>query len=166
MRPLYAVLLVVSLFSCNLGKDTRVVLHTTMGDIHVRLYNDLPRHRDWFVQYANHADTTLFYRVWRDHLIQFGPPPERNIRAAMPDPAGKYPLCNGALAAVETSDKSIAARGTDFFIVQGNPKLSGQYTVFGQVAQGMEVVNRIAAVPHRENDRPLEDIRVGLEVVH
>jgi cyclophilin family peptidyl-prolyl cis-trans isomerase len=164
MMRLSGIFMLFMLISCTTKKETQVVLHTTMGDIRVRLYDDVSRHREWFLQYVHQADTTIFYRVWRDHLIQFGLPPEKTVRIEMPDHDTKHPLCNGALAAVDAKDKSVPTRGADFFIVQGSPKLSGQYTVFGQVTEGMEVVNRIAAVPHREDDRPIEDIRVRLQI--
>lgn len=48
--------------------------------------------------------------------------------------------------------------------VGGTPQLDGQYTVFGEVISGMEVVDRIAAVPRDANDRPLEDIRMRVRV--
>ncbi|MGI9158821.1 MAG: peptidylprolyl isomerase [Saprospiraceae bacterium] len=47
----------------------------------------------------------------------------------------------------------------------GAPELDGRYTVFGAVIQGMEVIDRIAAVPRDEFDRPLKDIRMRVELV-
>ncbi len=46
----------------------------------------------------------------------------------------------------------------------GLPQLDGQYTVFGEVVSGMEVVDRIAALPRDAFDRPLEDVRIFLRV--
>ena len=46
----------------------------------------------------------------------------------------------------------------------GAPFLDGQYTVFGEVIEGLEVIDRIAAVPRDPNDRPLEDIRMRMEI--
>lgn len=44
--------------------------------------------------------------------------------------------------------------------VGGAPHLDGDYTVFGEVVEGMDVVDRIAAAPRDRFDRPLEDIRI------
>ena len=40
----------------------------------------------------------------------------------------------------------------------GTPHLDGQYTVFGEITEGMDVLDRIAAVATDENDRPLQDV--------
>jgi peptidylprolyl isomerase len=44
--------------------------------------------------------------------------------------------------------------------IGGTPHLDGSYTVFGEVIQGMEIVDKIAASPRDDNDRPLTNIRI------
>ena len=44
--------------------------------------------------------------------------------------------------------------------VGGAPHLDGQYTVFGEVVEGLDVVEKIQGVETDKNDRPLEDIRI------
>ena len=46
----------------------------------------------------------------------------------------------------------------------GAPNLDGGYTVFGKVIKGLEVVDKIAAVPKGLGDRPIEDIRMTVTV--
>lgn len=48
--------------------------------------------------------------------------------------------------------------------VGGAPNLDGEYTVFGKVIKGLEVVDKIAAVPKGPGDRPNEDIRMTVTV--
>lgn len=48
--------------------------------------------------------------------------------------------------------------------VGGTPQLDGQYTVFGKVIKGLEVIDKIAAAPKDANDRPLEDVRMEISV--
>lgn len=48
----------------------------------------------------------------------------------------------------------------------GTPHLDGDYTVFGELVEGMDVVNKIAAAPRDRFDRPVEDIRIiSVEVI-
>jgi peptidyl-prolyl cis-trans isomerase B (cyclophilin B) len=47
---------------------------------------------------------------------------------------------------------------------QGTHFLDGQYTVFGQVIQGQEVIDKIAALPRDARDRPLTDLRITMKV--
>ena len=53
----------------------------------------------------------------------------------------------------------------DYIIRGGTPHLDGQYTVFGEVIEGMEVVKTIQGVETDKNNRPLEDIVVKRMVV-
>lgn len=48
--------------------------------------------------------------------------------------------------------------------IGGAPQLDGEYTVFGTVVAGFDVLDKIAAVPHDANDRPLEDIRMDIRI--
>jgi len=48
--------------------------------------------------------------------------------------------------------------------IGGTPQLDGQYTVFGKVIKGLEVIDKIAASPRDMNDRPVEDVRMTVTV--
>jgi len=58
----------------------------------------------------------------------------------------------------ETQKKAYAAIG-------GAPHLDGEYTVFGKVVEGLEVIDKIAAVATNDRDKPLEDVRVTVKVI-
>ncbi len=56
----------------------------------------------------------------------------------------------------------------EFFIVQnrkGEYRLDGDYTIFGKVTRGMDVVDKIAAVKTAGMDKPVEDVTMSIEII-
>jgi cyclophilin family peptidyl-prolyl cis-trans isomerase len=49
--------------------------------------------------------------------------------------------------------------------VGGTPHLDGAYTVFGQVADGFDVIDKIAAVKTGMGDKPVEDVKMTIEII-
>ena len=72
----------------------------------------------------------------------------------------------GALAAARKGDMANptkASSGSQFYIVHDENAclhLDGQYSIFGEVTEGLDVIDRIAAVPTDYYDRPLEDVMI------
>ena len=158
---------------------------TTMGTIRVKLYKDTPRHRDNFEKLAlsGYYDSLLFHRTINGFMIQGGDPftrdtskveqygqggPSYTIPAEMRDTLGA-PLHRhkkGALAAARRGDLANPFKessGSQFYLVQDPDNcthLDGEYTVFGETVAGLNVIDKIAAVPTDRYDRPLQDIRI------
>ena len=244
----------------------KVHIHTSLGDIVVRLYDETPKHRDNFVKLASEGyfDGTLFHRVIKDFMIQGGDPDSKgapagkNLGTGGPDyttPAEfVYPQLfhkRGALSAARTSDEVNPNRessGSQFYIVWGKqykpgelkqmerqlamqqeqgvfnrlvaenrpkimdlrrkrdqavlqelqddliaqthaicaeqgtmkftdeqvkvyttlggtPFLDNQYTVFGEVEEGLDIVEQIQNVATGRNDRPVEDVSMQVTVL-
>ena len=158
---------------------------TNMGTIRVKLFKDTPRHRDNFEKLAlgGYYDSLLFHRVINGFMIQGGDPftkdtaqvahfgeggPAYTIPAEMRDSLGT-PLHRhqkGALAAARRGDLANPFKessGSQFYLVQDPDHcthLDGEYTVFGQTVAGLNVIDKIAAVPTDKRDRPLKDVRI------
>lgn len=144
----------------------RARISTRHGEIVFELYPDVaPNHVDNFVDLARRGvyDGTVFHRVIPNFMIQGGSP---DGSSAGRHPDGKTlaaefndrPHVPGAVSAARTSDPNSA--GCQFFICQGKhaSRLDGQYSLFGQVVQGLDVVDAIAAAQTDAQDRPLEPI--------
>ncbi len=138
----------------------RVKLNTSQGDIVIELYPDkAPKTVENFLQYVRdkHYDGTVFHRVMSDFMIQGGgfTPDLRQKTTNAPIPLeATNGLKNdrGAIAMARTSNPNSAT--SQFFInTVNNPNLNAPlpdghgYTVFGKVVAGLDVVDKIRAVP-------------------
>ena len=143
------------------GKNPIVVISTSMGDIEAELYADkAPESVKNFLAYANDGfyNGTVFHRVIKDFMIQGGgmtpDMKEKATRAPIPLESGNgLDNVRGTLAMARTMDPNSAT--AQFFInVTDNGFLNkaqsrdgNGYAVFGKVVSGMEVVDKIRAVP-------------------
>ena len=169
-------------------KETMVLLETSLGDIKIKLYNETPLHRDNFIKLVNEKfyDGVLFHRVIKNFMIQTGDPNSKEALAGTQSEAGaSKPLGaggpgytipaeilpdfkhkKGAVAAARMGDQvnpKKESSGSQFYIVHndnGTPHLDGGYTVFGEVLEGLEVVDKIATVQTAPGDRPVEDVKI------
>ena len=258
MKKLIYSLILSFMAISNVQADPVVDIHTSLGDIKVKLYDDTPIHRDNFLRLVREGyyDGVLFHRVIKDFMIQTGDPNSRTADSTTMLGSGdpsytleaeiNYPKHfhkYGALAAARTGDQVNPERrssGSQFYIVTGEkqsprtldmmaeranherkqkyfnglakqhmdsirsmqtagdreglenlrqelarmteeavkdepmpaeireayinqggtPHLDGQYTVFGEVIDGMDVVEKIQNVETGRADRPKEDVRV------
>jgi cyclophilin family peptidyl-prolyl cis-trans isomerase len=163
----------------------KFVIHTDLGDMKGILFNETPKHRDNFIKLAKSGfyDGTLFHRVIQGFMIQGGDPgskgaqPRQQLGAGGPGytiPAEFNPNLRhkkGALAAARLGDgqnPQKASSGSQFYIVEGASgahSLDNQYTVFGEVTEGLDVISKIAAVPKDQANRPLTDIKMTIRIV-
>ena len=147
-----------------------IQMETTEGTIFLWLYYQTPLHRDNFLKLANDDfyDGLIFHRVIDDFMIQGGDPngdgtggPGYKIDAEI---WSQITHDYGALAAARLGD-SVNPRkrssGSQFYIVEnaaGTHFLDGQYSVFGLVIQGMDIVEAIADVKTDGLDKPQVDV--------
>jgi peptidyl-prolyl cis-trans isomerase B (cyclophilin B) len=165
-------------------KDEVVTISTSLGDIRLILFSDTPLHRANFLKKAQGGfyNGTTFHRVIPNFMVQGGDP---NTKDADPTNDGQGPPSEptipaelaaghrhdyGAVAAARQADfvnPQRASNGSQFYLVdnhQGAHFLDGQYTVFGQVIQGQEIIDKIAALPRDARDRPTTDLKMTMRV--
>src|SRR5262245_17091465 len=134
-------------------------LHTNHGPIELELFEgEAPTTVENFRKLAGDGfyDGVIFHRCIPDFMIQGGDPtgtgsggPGYKLKAEF----NKRKHTRGVLSAARTNDPDSA--GSQFFVMHAtSPHLDGQYTAFGQVVEGLEVINKIVNAPHDRNDRP------------
>ncbi len=155
-------------------ENVKVIIQTEHGDMELKFFPDVaPKHVENFVKLAKEGfyNDTLFHRIIPGFMIQGGDPntktkekgsygqggPGYSVDAEFNDKQHK----RGILSMARSQDPNSA--GSQFFIVvKDSFFLDGQYTVFGEVASGMDVADTIVNLPR--NGRDLPDDRVWMEM--
>jgi peptidyl-prolyl cis-trans isomerase B (cyclophilin B) len=152
------------------------VVKTSEGEMVLEFYPDVaPKHVENFKKLAKQGfyDGQCFHRVIKGFMIQGGDPnskddskkgswgqggPGYTINAEF----NSKPHVRGTLSMARTPDPNSA--GSQFFICHGSPRqLDNQYTVFGKLIKGDDVLEKIATTPTRPGDRPVT--RMGIESI-
>jgi cyclophilin family peptidyl-prolyl cis-trans isomerase len=140
-------------------------LRTTEGDIAVELFDDAaPKTVSNFKELAGKGfyDGVAFHRIIKDFMIQGGDPTESGTGGpgyTFEDEINDHKVVRGALAMANAGPDT---NGSQFFIVTTDeaPWLDGKHTVFGQVRQGMDVVDRLEAVDTDARDKPRDRVEI------
>jgi peptidyl-prolyl cis-trans isomerase B (cyclophilin B) len=144
------------------------MIDTSFGTIEIRFFPDkAPKHVENFLTLARAGfyDGTIFHRVIPGFMIQGGDPNTKEAdksRHGMGGPGytvkaefNDRPHVRGAVSMARSQHPDSA--GSQFFIVVSDSHfLNGQYTVFGEVVQGIEVADSIVGQQRDRNDNPLE----------
>lgn len=151
-----------------------VIVETSMGSIVIALNDSAaPKHSANFRKLAKEGfyDSTTFHRVIPGFMIQGGDPNSKTGERHTHGMGGpEYRIdaeiglthARGVIAAARQSDQINPLRlsnGSQFYITVAEAKfLDGQYSVFGKVIEGMDVADKIVAVPRDRNDNPNERV--------
>jgi len=155
-------------------EENKVRIVTDFGNIDILLYEKTKFHRANFIYLTkrNYFDYTQFYRVVPNFVIQGGSSDGMNIYNRRrkigryllpPDTKRGYTHKRGAVSmpSSEIENAYKLASPYQFFIVQkqdGAYHLDGDYTVFGEVIDGMDVVDKIATVETDDSEWPLKNV--------
>ena len=155
---------------------TEAVVETSKGSFTIRLLPEIaPRHAALFVKTAKAGgyDGTTFHRVIAGGIIQGGDPLTKDpAKSALYGTGGlgllkaeisDRPFVRGTVAAVRRPS-SPDTSGVQFFVVmRDQPSMQGQYTIFGEVVSGMDVVDRISTIPV-DGDKAKERVEMKVTV--
>jgi cyclophilin family peptidyl-prolyl cis-trans isomerase len=145
-----------------------MTMNTSAGPIVFELFDDdAPKTVANFRKLASDGfyDGLTFHRIIGDFMIQGGCPQGTGTGGpgyTFEDEINPHKVVRGALAMANAGPDT---NGSQFFIVTAEscPWLDGKHTVFGQVSEGMDVVERLEAIPTDGGDRPTEP--AGIETV-
>ncbi len=148
----------------------------SVGDIVLRFFPDVaPRHVDNFVKLSKEGfyNGTTFHRVIPGFMIQGGDPNSKNPDRSMHGMGGpgykvkaefnSRPHKRGIVSMARANDPDSA--GSQFFICVADANfLDWQYTVFGEVVSGMDVVDKVVNMKRDGRDNPLERVEMSVAI--
>ena len=158
-------------------KQTTAVLETKFGKITLKFFPDVaPKHVNSFIELASSGfyDGTTFHRVVPGFVIQGGDPNTKSEDRSKHGTGGpgytleaefsNIPHKRGTLSMARAAHPDSA--GSQFFICVADAAfLDGQYTVFGEVSEGMDVVDEIVDQPRDNSDNPNERVEMKVKIV-
>jgi len=173
MLLLVVVVAVIVIYSVTRKNDSnvnnlnvnKVLLQTSMGDIVIELYDDMPITTENFRNLVQQGvyDGTIFHRVIEGFMIQGGDPTgtgygDPNI-PAIPDEFTDHNRNDRGTIAMANAGPDTGS--SQFFInLVNNNRLDDKHPVFGKVIEGMDVVDSIGEEETDVNDRPLQDVTI------
>ncbi len=156
------------------NKENTVRIVTDFGNIDILLFEETKFHRANFIYLAKqqYFDSTQFYRVIPDYIIQGGSTDNRDVISKRND-IGKYLLPTDtkrgfhhdrgviSMPSGEIDNPYKLASPYEFFIVLRDVyQLDGDYTIFGKVIAGLDVADKIANVDTDDADWPLKNVLI------
>jgi peptidyl-prolyl cis-trans isomerase B (cyclophilin B) len=184
MRIVLSILILGLTFSCGTLTDDKQENHVTYdlakiitpeGEVIFLLHDETPRHKASFIKLVEdqYFDSFTFNRVIDNFVAQGGCPDTPEGFSGSPyllEPEFNDNLRHeyGAVGAGRDDNPQMLSAGCQFYIVQnrdGLHRLDDQYTIFGQVVKGMDVVDRIVKVKTDSLDQPVAPLTLKIEMI-
>ncbi|WP_044403765.1 peptidylprolyl isomerase [Lacinutrix sp. Hel_I_90] len=154
--------------------ENKVRIYTEYGNITIQLFENTEFHRANFIFLTKNKvfDGTQFHRVVKNFVIQGGSSDDRDVVKKRreigryllpPDVRHDYKHHRGVISipSSEIENAYKLASPFEFFITQTNQyHLDGKYTIFGKVINGLDVVDKIAAVETDSGDWPIRNVYI------
>jgi len=147
------------------SEPNKVLFVTTMGNITIQLYDDMPITTGNFRNLVKRGvyDGTIFHRVIDSFMVQGGDPTGTGFGdpsiPAIPDEFTDHNQNDRGTVAMANAGANTGS--SQFFInLVDNNGLDTLHPVFGRVIAGMDVVDAIGKVQTDSNDKPLQDVRI------
>jgi|TARA_A200000113_G_C8854825_1_gene351462 cyclophilin family peptidyl-prolyl cis-trans isomerase len=156
-------------FSIDVNKTYTAEINTTSGLMIVELFTDIaPNTVNNFVVLSEdgYYNNIIFHRVIKDFMIQGGDPSGTGHGEMGKYPGYEFgdelnnpmPYEKGILA---MANRGPNTNGSQFFIMHTDYPLPYQYTIFGKVTEGLDVIDQIAMIETDSSDKPLNDVIIN-----
>jgi cyclophilin family peptidyl-prolyl cis-trans isomerase len=154
-------------------ESTKVTIETDKGNVAIHLFGDAPIAASNFIYLANKKfyDGLIFHRVIKGFMIQGGDPkgngtggPGYKFKDELDPTSASYKkgYVRGILAMANSGPNT---NGSQFFIMHQDNQLPHNYTIFGEVISGMDVVDLIASSEVDGNDKPIQQVTMTKIIV-
>lgn len=155
--------------SIDVTKNYTALIKTNFGDIKIEFFTkDAPKTVNNFITLSKdgYYDNVIFHRVISGFMIQGGDPSGTGHGDYGKYPGYEFedelnnqiPYSKGILA---MANRGPNTNGSQFFIMHVDYPLPYNYTIFGNVIEGIDIVDKIATVETDSSDRPLEDVIIS-----
>lgn len=151
-------------------------IKTQLGEVMFWLHDETPRHKASFINLANAAywDSLTFNRVIPNFVAQGGCPDTpagfaNSPYLLAPEFVPTIRHVYGAVGAGRDNNPGKLSAGCQLYIVQnkaGLARLNDNYTVFGQVFNGMDVIDAICSTKTDSTNTPLVPIKLDVNILH
>ncbi|OPY53990.1 MAG: peptidyl-prolyl cis-trans isomerase A (rotamase A) [Methanosaeta sp. PtaU1.Bin112] len=145
-------------------KANKVLLKTSMGDITIQLYDDMPITTGNFKSLVEKGfyNGVIFHRVINGFMIQGGDPTGTGMGGPGYTIKDEFTNHNrNDRGTISMANAGPNTGGSQFFInLVDNSFLDGKHPVFGKVISGMDVVDAIGKVQTDASDRPLQEVKI------
>lgn len=170
---------ILSTFLGIFGQEVKIPLgkiQTEYGVIYIQLADATPNHKKSFIELAEKGywDSLTINRVIPDFVAQGGcPDTEEGFKdpefLLAPEFVPELKHIYGAVGAGRDGNPDKLSARCQFYIVQnpnGIPRLDGDYTIFGQVIKGMDIIEEIVRVKRNSKDEPLHPITMKVSIIY
>jgi peptidylprolyl isomerase len=161
---LASIILLIGVITQSNKMETKVKLNTNMGDIVILLYEDMPVTSGNFKKLVEQGfyNEVIFHRIIDGFMIQGGDPtgtgmggPGYNIKDEFTHKGGN----KNNKGTISMANAGPNTGGSQFFInLIDNNFLDDKHPAFGEVVEGMDIVEKIGKVQTGQNDKPLENV--------
>jgi len=161
MKYILILIILILVGGCKMEKN--ILLETNMGNIKIKLYDDMPITTNNFEKLTKQGfyNGVIFHRIIPNFMVQGGDPTGTGMGGPGYTIEDEFKGHKNNRATISMANAGPNTGGSQFFInLVNNNFLDTKHPVFGEVIEGMDIVDKIAKVKTDSQDKPLEEIKI------